>query len=210
MAWILKDNDDRAIISEIAAQSDRGAIVIAGSFLERRLETAIKLCLIPDIGVDLNGKIFKGSGPLATFSAKIDIGFLLQLYPPEMLRLLHGIRDLRNDAAHEVTSISFELPSIKDRTNHYFKGVHDIIWAGMQHHMAFIRATRKMPPERPSKVLHDDGFEAEFFSLRTDPEKTRDKFNLLIKIVLFHLHQVSEILEQTRLVLPPPLHDKPA
>lgn len=208
MAWILHDEGDRAIIAEIEKQSDRGAILVAISFLELRLEQTIKLRLAPDLGPKINGKMFKGYAPLGSFAAKIDMGLWLQLYPLEIHDFLHKLRDLRNDAAHERSAISFTLPTIKDRCENMILILGKVGYAGLTHHMNLMRATQKFPHPAPMKVLHDDGFEATVFSLATGVSTpTKDKFLACIKVVLFHFELVSQVFEQTKIVLPPS-HDK--
>jgi len=202
MAWILKDEQDRAIIAEIEAQSDRGAMIIASSMMEARLEKLMALRLDPNIDEDQWGRMFRGSGPVASFSAKIDLGLFLQLYPIEVHRMLHKLRDIRNKAAHRTEAISFETQSIKDRCNNLITDLPDVVTASMAHHMALIRVARFIPPPTPIKVLYGD-YEADFYSLRGDPEGTKEKFLTVIKAALFHFHQVSEIFVKLQIALPP-------
>ena len=75
MAWTIRNEADNAIILETSKQTDRGAALIATAYLEERLIDAIKARLIHDL--TLENKLFKGSGPLASLSAKINMGFLL-------------------------------------------------------------------------------------------------------------------------------------
>src|SRR5215211_7652703 len=99
MSWfVLDDNKYRHAIKEIPRQRDRGAGLIATSILEDHLMAAIKARL--EQNDDIQNKVFKGYGPLASLHAKIDIGFLLGLYPLDIHAQLHEIRELRNDFAH--------------------------------------------------------------------------------------------------------------
>jgi hypothetical protein len=54
-------------------------------------------------------------------------------------------------------------------------------------------------------MLYSDGHEAEQFSLRLDPETTKEEFFACIKALLFHLHEIRPAFEHLRLVLPPSL-----
>ena len=56
--------------------------------------------------------MMRGAGPLATFAAKIDMGFLLGLYPRELADGFHKMREIRNKFAHEIGLESFEAPAI--------------------------------------------------------------------------------------------------
>src|SRR5579875_319519 len=61
---------------ELQTQSDRGAAILGGAYVESILEGAIKARLIDlkiNEGQTLFGRLFTGYGPLATFSAKIDV-----------------------------------------------------------------------------------------------------------------------------------------
>lgn len=60
--------------------------------------------------------MFKGYGPLATFKAKVDMVFLLRLFPHEKIyRDLDKIPDIRNYFAHGHKELSFSDQQIKDR-----------------------------------------------------------------------------------------------
>jgi hypothetical protein len=106
MTWVtLDDSKYRHAIKEIPRQRDRGAGLIATSILEDHLVAAIKTRL--DKNEDIQNKMFKGYGPLASLHAKIDLGHLLGLYPINVHRMLHEIRELRNDFAHNPLPVSF-------------------------------------------------------------------------------------------------------
>jgi hypothetical protein len=216
MAWILHDDKDKAIIAEITEQSDRGAIVVAGSLLERQLEKLIKSRLDTTNANEAAAFMFGRSGPLATFFAKIEMGWLLQFYPSLIRDLLHVIRDLRNDAAHETEAISFDNnDSIKSRCANAHGKLGDIVWSGMEHefHLSSKIAQKigRLSEQGKLRVLYDNGWEADFYSLRGDPEKTKDKFLALIKAALYHFHQVENIFVALKVdLLPPSSPDKPA
>jgi hypothetical protein len=205
MSWVLVNDADIAIIAEIEAQSDRGAIIIAGSFLERRLEDAIKLRLDPAADKDLLGSVFKFDGPLGTFSAKINVGALLLLYPEPVRLMFHKVRDMRNDAAHETSKISFELPTIRDRCANWQQSIMDVAWSGTDHQMNLVRATGKMRPTKPAPTLYDDGVIRDGVSINAGPHDARGQFLTVIKVLLNILHESSAILRQVQLSLPPSL-----
>jgi hypothetical protein len=87
-------------IKEIYAAHDRAAAIAAVSFLEPRLEAAIRR---------IGGAKGKGS-----FAQKIQRGFELGIYGSETKEDLRLIREIRNGFAHEVAIRSFEEPAIKD------------------------------------------------------------------------------------------------
>src|SRR5262249_32748525 len=55
------------------------------------------------------------TGPLATFSARIDMAYLLGLIPDNVRRELHLIRKIRNDFAHSSENLDFNNEAIANR-----------------------------------------------------------------------------------------------
>src|ERR1041384_4735990 len=99
MPWTLRDaKREQAIMENIEAGQDRSGAILAGSYLEDRLTSAIKARLVRD--AEVHGKMFKGYGPLATFSAKIDIAYLMNIIPRDWRDILHVVREIRNRFAH--------------------------------------------------------------------------------------------------------------
>jgi hypothetical protein len=111
--WITVSDADHLILNEIEGQTDRAAALIAQAYLEDRLVMAIKARLVHNDEV-LN-RIFKGTGPAASFSSRIDLGILLGLYELETHELLHQIKEIRNKFAHRAEPLNFETPTIADR-----------------------------------------------------------------------------------------------
>jgi DNA-binding MltR family transcriptional regulator len=99
------------IFNEIDEQSDRGAAVVGGSFVDAALRLAIEaeLHIASKVARD---KLFKGYGPIATFSARIELGFALQIFGPKTKADLGIIRTIRNRFAHELHPILFSDPDI--------------------------------------------------------------------------------------------------
>jgi hypothetical protein len=107
--------DERHIIASLMKENDRTVAIVGGSLLEARLEEKLKAQLRTDSSKD-NQKIlddmFQGLGPLSSFSAKIRLGYLLQLYDYLVRIELTAIKDIRNRFAHEQTPITFDTPEI--------------------------------------------------------------------------------------------------
>jgi hypothetical protein len=133
MTWVTHDSSHEAIVAEIEQQTDRGAALIAVAFVANRLERLIKSRLDPNANPDDLGKVFQGQGPLASFSAQIDLGYLMQFYPPVIRTLLHMVRDIRNDFAHTETPIKFDSQSIGDRCKNILKLLPPASVDGPQH-----------------------------------------------------------------------------
>ena len=118
MNWSVKEEHEFEIIREIEVQPDRGAAIIAASFVEERLCDAVRARLVQDTSTHfkLADALLKGrGGALATFAAKIDVGLLLGLYESETHSDLHTIRDIRNEFAHRMVPLSFDSQSIAEK-----------------------------------------------------------------------------------------------
>jgi hypothetical protein len=110
MRWQLFDVAHAPIVAEIEKQSDRAAAIVATAFLEEQLVETIKACLADE--PQIINRIFKGQGPLASLSAKIDLGLLLKIYGKRDHRQLVTIKDVRNKFAHGVRPLAFESQDI--------------------------------------------------------------------------------------------------
>jgi DNA-binding MltR family transcriptional regulator len=102
-----------ALRNEFEGASDRAAALVAGAFLDEILGELLREFLVGDPKNDK--KIFEGTGPLATFSAKIDITYRLGLISAREHQMIHVIRSIRNDFAHKSSGVSFENQSISAR-----------------------------------------------------------------------------------------------
>ena len=109
----LDEASHRLISAEIDRQEDRGAAIIAAAFLEDRL----LFCLanhFKNRDRFLENQLFRGLGPLSSFSAKIDIAFLLGIFDQEGRDQIHIIRRVRNAFAHTMTPLQFTSSNISD------------------------------------------------------------------------------------------------
>lgn len=118
MTWVTVSDDDKPIIAEIEKQTDRGAALIATAYLEERLLEAIKARM--NRFEEVENKLFKGLGPLASFSSKIDLGLLLGIYDLQSQKMLHIIRDIRNEFAHQPKPRDFNSRRIRDLCKNLF------------------------------------------------------------------------------------------
>lgn len=102
-----------ALQREFDGASDRAAAIVAGAFLDEVLQELLQEFFVEHVSSDK--KIFQGTGPLATFSAKIDLAYRLGLVSEREFRALHIIRDIRNEFAHQLDDISFTTQSVAAR-----------------------------------------------------------------------------------------------
>ena len=102
--------------AQIEFDSDRATGIVAGSVTERRLEQAIVSRLRQDVP-DIKRNLFRPSGPLGSFSSKIDLSYMMNLISDDAYKDLLCLKSIRNDFAHHLDFDSFDIQSIKDRCN---------------------------------------------------------------------------------------------
>lgn len=100
-------------LKELTTQTDRGAAIIGASIVEIALRMALLTNMHKDS--DITERLFRASGPLGSFSAKIDLGFLLGLYGDVAHRDLLTMKSMRNDFAHELSVSDFSDQSLSAR-----------------------------------------------------------------------------------------------
>jgi hypothetical protein len=96
-----KDPDLRRrfeLISKVGAESERGMTVLVAAELDRALEVVLKSYLAP--GKARDDLFSGGTPPLGTFSARINVARALHLIREDEYELLHLIRRIRNEFAH--------------------------------------------------------------------------------------------------------------
>lgn len=102
------------IIAEMHSQSDRGAAICGGAFVEQHLQDAIEK-MWPPISNTVRERLFTGFGPLSSFSAKIALGQAMGVLAPTAKGDIDKIRLIRNDAAHVGMPFSFDSPENRKR-----------------------------------------------------------------------------------------------
>lgn len=100
-------------LQAVSDESPRGMVLIVAAELDRLLLEAITK-LLRD-GKGLKSLNEDSSGPLSTFSARINLAHALNIIDDEELRQLHVIRRVRNDFAHQL-DVSFDDASVQSRT----------------------------------------------------------------------------------------------
>jgi hypothetical protein len=102
-----------AVQGELHTQSDRGAGLIGGAFLDEVLAALFRGVFIKD--KEVAGKLLKRDGPLSTFSARIRLAYCLGILPKDTYQDLEQIREIRNAFAHHFSPLSFASDAIRDR-----------------------------------------------------------------------------------------------
>lgn len=107
------------LVEEINGQSDRGAGIVGTAWLEESITGALESFLHPR--PKSWDRLFKGTGPLANFAAKIDLCRLLGLVTDAIWADLHLMRSIRNEFAHQVahkeshSKLSFDTPHLRNK-----------------------------------------------------------------------------------------------
>jgi len=107
----------------LGEESDRGCVLSAAAYLENELGKLLKNVLVQD--EKLYKALFEGYGPLASFSARIDLAYGLGLIPPNERRDLHLIRKIRNTFAHRTGEVTFDDHDISSQCSELHHNVFD-------------------------------------------------------------------------------------
>ena len=98
----------------ISSESDRGAVILAGSILDVALEKLIASYLLPPVKKE--DKLINGAyAPLGSFSAKIEMCYRLGLIKRHILEQLQLFKSIRNDFAHRITDAQLDSQENKSR-----------------------------------------------------------------------------------------------
>jgi hypothetical protein len=108
-------DDGHEVNRELEAQTDRAAAIVGAAFLDTKLETALKLCLVPGLSQKEQKDLFEGpTALLGTFSGKTRVAHALGLIGPQSFADLRLIAKIRNRFAHVLGVTSFTNPEIAD------------------------------------------------------------------------------------------------
>jgi hypothetical protein len=112
MTWFISGDDQRKAIEEIEqTKSDRVTAIVGLAFLEEDLRNSIEARLRDD--KNIIKEMFNVSGPLGSYKAKADLGFLLKSYDKDAHADLLRMGTIRNRFAHWRQPITFGSPDIK-------------------------------------------------------------------------------------------------
>lgn len=97
-------------------ESDRGAAILAGSFIEHVLGQYLRYCISDKKIAD---DLFAPMGPLSNFSQRINIAYAFDFIPKYHFKDLDTIRRIRNHFAHHPLDSTFETNEIKQRCSKF-------------------------------------------------------------------------------------------
>lgn len=107
-----------SILKELEQQTDRGVAIIGAAYIEERLEEVLRALFADRIETvkyekqKVSKRLFKGTGPLTSLSAKIDTAFALGMLGDHSFQDLHLIREIRNAFAHTSDPLTFHSTKI--------------------------------------------------------------------------------------------------
>jgi hypothetical protein len=99
------------VLPDAKKQPDRYLVIIMAAIIDEGLGEIIQRRLVDHRKTAK--KLFRPEGPLGTFSAKIDLGFMLGMYYEEFAKMLHSIREIRNKFAHDMRPLTLESDELK-------------------------------------------------------------------------------------------------
>ena len=99
-------------------ETDRGCALMVAAFLDAKLEQILSARFVDDPKV--SAEHLSQSGPLATFSSRIDAAYLLGIIGLNTRRDLHLIRKIRNEFGHTHKAIRFSNENIHNRCRELF------------------------------------------------------------------------------------------
>lgn len=137
------------ILPDAKQQPDRSLAIVYAAVIDDELKETLAAILVDD--KKTQKKMLSGMGPLATFSAKIDLAFLIGVYPETMWQVLHGIREIRNIFAHQKEPMDLEDPKVLqiidklplDRLRHEQQSGRDLYIAACEFLMGGLLAIRE-------------------------------------------------------------------
>ena len=115
--WVFLDADEKSILDVLDHDSDRAIAVIVGSMIENRLKRAMLAKMRRDKKIET--RLFQASGPLGSFSAKIDLAALIGLISLEAYNDFMVLKDIRNLFAHNLSIRDFRSQQIKDKAANF-------------------------------------------------------------------------------------------
>jgi DNA-binding MltR family transcriptional regulator len=110
--WMLFNDEESEAVTELYKSSDRAAAIMAATIVESRLTAALKNRFRPNI--DVQNEMFRSSGPLGSFSAKIKLGCLLGVCSDQAFSDLEIMKNIRNRFAHYLDIKDFQSQRIAD------------------------------------------------------------------------------------------------
>ena len=115
MATRYEPKDLEAITAQLEHENPRVVIIVGGSLIEYALEELIKSRLREPVTSDDRAKLLSETGIVGSFEQKILFAYFMKLIGPTARKDFDLLRRMRNEVAHNINPVSFDLPTIADR-----------------------------------------------------------------------------------------------
>ena len=119
----------RDLFPTIAAESDRGAVLLGASQIDEQLRLLFEHLVPPSTSNNRKKEIFNVNGPFGSFSSKLDVAYVCRLLPGSLIGAIHRFRKLRNDVAHK--ALAFRLQEHREEIYRIFAMVGPGVDAGV-------------------------------------------------------------------------------
>jgi len=108
------DDDVDKAVQDYSDESDRGAIILAATYVEDMLELKIMLYM-PGLHNDepTRRRMFEGDGQIATFSRKTELAYALGIIDDDYRKKIDLIREIRNACAHSRKPLSMKTEVLR-------------------------------------------------------------------------------------------------
>jgi DNA-binding MltR family transcriptional regulator len=101
-------------LDHISREGAHTTVILGTALVEAALQMALRVRMYSGMSVADEASLFDGDGPLATFSAKIRMGFAFEVVNEEMRAELNRLRDIRNAFAHSKYFLKFETQEVSE------------------------------------------------------------------------------------------------
>lgn len=106
-------DDFEQLIEQFMEESERAAVILGTSKLESLLGELLNRHMVASYTSD--DPLLKQDGPLGTFSSRIYATYRLGLIDSEFAKVLHLVRKIRNEFAHEIKDSRLNASPHKER-----------------------------------------------------------------------------------------------
>lgn len=110
-------------IATLGRATDGGTVLLAAQTISNDLALLLQ-SKMTGLNSDLKSKLFKGYGPMSSFSARTDVCYALGLIDKRLYKDIDYLREIRNKFAHTSAALHLETPSIVEMVQKW-KGLQD-------------------------------------------------------------------------------------
>lgn len=106
----------RELLMILPSESDRGAVLVGSAFIERHLRSFFDAIVPSALGKKKRESLLDNtSGPLGTFSARVEVAYATRLISRALYDALHVFRRIRNEVAHHPKSFNLRKQAARVR-----------------------------------------------------------------------------------------------